>query len=84
MTAAIFVIERALPVRRDPSAAALRALVALLAAGAFALVWKLIQTDARIAHGAGASLAAGLATAVGALAIFTVRNISLLLDTALG
>lgn len=76
MTATILAIERALPVRRDPSAAALRALVALLAAGTFALVWQLIQTDARIAYGAGASLVAGLATAVGALAIFTVRNIS--------
>ena len=53
-----------------------RALAALLAAMTVALVWKLVQTDARIAYGAGASLAAGLATAVGALAIFTVRSIS--------
>jgi ZIP family zinc transporter len=51
-------------------------LAALLAAVTVALVWKLVQTDARIAYGAGASLAAGLATAAGALAIFTVRSIS--------
>jgi ZIP family zinc transporter len=76
MTAALLAIEHALPVQRDPDTAARRALVALLAAGAFALVWKLVQTDARIAYGAGASLAAGLATAVGALPIFTARKIS--------
>lgn len=76
MAAAILAIERALPVRRDPNVAVRRALAALLAAMTVALVWKLVQTDARIAYGAGASLAAGLATAVGALAIFTVRSIS--------
>ena len=76
MTAALLAIERALPVRHDPDAAVRRVLAALLAAMTVALVWKLVQTDARIAYGAGASLAAGLATAAGALAIFTVRSIS--------
>jgi ZIP family zinc transporter len=76
MTAAILAIERALPVRHDPDAAVRRVLAALLGAAAIALVWKLVQTDARIAYGAGASLAAGLATAVGAMPIFTARKIS--------
>ena len=76
MTATLLAIERALPVRHDPDAAVRRVLAALLAAMTVALVWKLVQTDARIAYGAGASLATGLATAAGALAIFTVRSIS--------
>jgi zinc transporter ZupT len=58
MTAALLAIERALPVRHDPDAAVRRVLAALLAAVTVALVWKLVQTDARIAYGAGVMLAA--------------------------
>lgn len=77
MTAALLAIERALPVRHDPGAATRRALGMLLAAGTFAAVWMLVQSDARIANGAAASLIAGLATAAGALPIFAARRISL-------
>lgn len=76
MTATILALERTLPLRRDSHAAARRAFAALLAVAAGALVWALVQADARIAHGALASLLAGLATAVGALPIFTARRIS--------
>jgi ZIP family zinc transporter len=53
--------------RRTPTACA---------AASSTFKWKLVQTDARIAYGAAASLAADLATAVGALPIFTARKIS--------
>lgn len=76
MTAALLAIERALPIRRDPDAAARRAFAVLLAVAAGAVVWALVRSDARIAHGAVASLVAGLATAFGALPIFTMRHIS--------
>lgn len=47
-----------------------------LAAAAGAAVWSLAASDPRIAYGAGASLLAGLATALGAVPIFTARAIS--------
>jgi ZIP family zinc transporter len=75
MTAATLAIRR-IAIGRDPNAATRRAFAALLAVAVGALVWTLVQADARIAHGAAASLLAGLATAAGALPIFSARNIS--------
>lgn len=76
MNTATLAIERAPVVERGPNAAAHWAFAVLLAVAAGAVVWTLVQADARIAYGAAASLAAGLATAVGALPIFTARSIS--------
>lgn len=69
-------IESARVLERGPKNAARWAFVALLAVAVSAVVWSLARSDPRIAHGALASLIAGLATAVGAAPIFTVRTIS--------
>lgn len=47
-----------------------------LAIAAAAMAWSLVGSDARIAHGAAASLITGLATAVGAAPILATRRIS--------
>ncbi|HYA36762.1 MAG TPA: ZIP family metal transporter [Candidatus Methylomirabilis sp.] len=49
---------------------------ALFAVAVTAIAWALVAADERIAYGAVASLAAGLATAAGALPIFATRSIS--------
>ncbi len=76
MTTATIAIEHSLPSGSIAETAGRRALAALLVVAAAVAVWTLTQSDPRIAYGAAASLAAGLATAVGALPIFAARTIS--------